>query len=482
MIYKIIIKIILRLHTFFYRWSGFFSVKAEGGVHPKHRLTSYHSFFINNIKSDDRVLDIGCGRGELSFDLAKKAKDVVGIDFNEKSINWAKNRFSASNIKYILGNATKDLPNEKFDALILSNVLEHIKNRIEFLSKIKDLGDRILIRVPMINRDWITLYKKELGLEWKCDRGHFIEYTLEIFQKELKQAGLSIQDYSIQFGEIWAVVERGSYEKSIRSDEIKIVGISLIKNEDLYIERVLKNVINFCDEIIVLDNMSEDNTFKIVNNLSNQYPKIKLSKIKDAFTSHKFVEKYANTDTWVFAIDGDEVYDPIGLERLREEILTGKYQNYWSINGNSLNSVDINYESKITQGYLSPPSRPMTKLLNFSILESWKENCQRLHGKSLIFKKGFDATMTYKIYNTYDWDNSYFRMLHLCFINRTSLAKKYKNTARLSPEENSHLFPLFRNFISNLLKGRLTLDSEYKLRKYKKGQMVTKKIHPFFYQ
>lgn len=44
-------------------------------------------------------------------------------------------------------------------------------------------------------------------------------------------------------------------------EKIKIVGICLIKNEDYYIEQVLKNIMDFCDKIIVLDNMSEDNTY-----------------------------------------------------------------------------------------------------------------------------------------------------------------------------------------------------------------------------
>jgi hypothetical protein len=33
---------------------------------------------------------------------------------------------------------------------------------------------------------------------------------------------------------------------------IKIVGICLVKNEDIYIERVLKNVVNFCDQLRVV--------------------------------------------------------------------------------------------------------------------------------------------------------------------------------------------------------------------------------------
>ena len=39
----------------------------------------------------------------------------------------------------------------------------------------------------MINRDWITLYKKELGIEWRLDKTHYIEYTLESFKEELEK-------------------------------------------------------------------------------------------------------------------------------------------------------------------------------------------------------------------------------------------------------------------------------------------------------
>lgn len=205
-IYKIIIKLILRLHTFFYRLSGRFSIKAEGGLHPKHRLMNYHKFFVNNVKPNDTILDIGCGNGALTYDLAGKAKKVIGIDLSKENIKIAKEKFSASNINYIVGNVVKELPDKKFDVVILSNALEHIENRTEFLNRIKTLMHKILIRVPMINRDWITLYKKELGVEWRSDETHYIEYTLESFKDELNQAGLFIQNYNIQFGEIWSIV------------------------------------------------------------------------------------------------------------------------------------------------------------------------------------------------------------------------------------------------------------------------------------
>lgn len=205
-VYKILARFALWLHSFSYKLSSKFAIKAEGGLHPKHRIMNYHQFFVDNIKEGDTVLDIGCGNGALTFDLSKKAKKVVGIDISKKNIETAKNKYGSANIEYKAGDATKDLSNQTFDAIVLSNVLEHIEDRQDFLNKIKKLAPKILIRVPMINRDWITPYKKELGLEWRADKTHYIEYTLNSFKKEIEKVGLSLENYSIQFGEIWAVV------------------------------------------------------------------------------------------------------------------------------------------------------------------------------------------------------------------------------------------------------------------------------------
>ena len=205
-IYEILARFALKLHNFSYRLASKFAIMAEGGLHPKHRLMNYHKFFLDNVNSEDVILDIGCGNGALTYDLAQKAKKVVGIDLKEENIKIAKKKYSAPNIEYAVGDARSYNFNEKFDVVVLSNVLEHIEDRVEFLKKLKLLAPKILIRVPMINRDWITLYKKELGVEWRLDKTHYIEYTLESFEEELEKAGLKLEKHSIQFGEIWAVV------------------------------------------------------------------------------------------------------------------------------------------------------------------------------------------------------------------------------------------------------------------------------------
>ena len=205
---NIFLKFFLKLEGYSYRKIDSLSILVNGGVHPKHEIMKYHDFFVENIKSGSSVLDIGCGIGAVAFDVAKKAKKVVAVDLDKKNLDIASKKFSVKNIEYVYADATTYNFKEKFDYIILSNVLEHIDKRVEFLKKIKKLAPIILIRVPMINRDWLTLYRKEMGLPYLSDNGHFTEYTLETFQEEMKQADLKIKKYSIQFGEIWAVVRR----------------------------------------------------------------------------------------------------------------------------------------------------------------------------------------------------------------------------------------------------------------------------------
>jgi hypothetical protein len=76
------------------------------------------------------------------------------------------------------------------------------------LQKISVLADTFLIRVPLIDRDWITLYKQELGLEYRLDPTHFTEYTEDQLIEELNSAGLSIRSSRIRYGELYAVVEK----------------------------------------------------------------------------------------------------------------------------------------------------------------------------------------------------------------------------------------------------------------------------------
>ena len=164
MFIRFVIKMVLRVDNFIYQLLSFLAIKQEGGKHPKHRLMRYHQFFLDNISTTDKVLDLGCGAGFLAFVLAQKAKEVVGIDITKENIAKARQKFKLPNLKFILGDILEYNFKESFDIIVLSNVLEHLKERVDFLKRLNGLAPKILIRVPLLERDWLTLYKKNWAL------------------------------------------------------------------------------------------------------------------------------------------------------------------------------------------------------------------------------------------------------------------------------------------------------------------------------
>jgi len=204
----------LRLHNWAYKVAGGYSKFLEtDGLHPKHRIMKYHDWFKRQVRPEWVVLDIGCGNGALSYDLKEACKSVVGIDINPRNIDIASSQFSKKGITYICGDATAYAFDQQFDAIVLSNVLEHIENRVVFLKRIFSFQDQerspvLLLRVPMLTRDWITPYKKEMGVEWRLDKTHMIEYTIDTLKGELEAAGLVLSDFKVQFGELYGVVKK----------------------------------------------------------------------------------------------------------------------------------------------------------------------------------------------------------------------------------------------------------------------------------
>lgn len=204
-----LMRMLMRAHNALYSIISSYSVRIEGGVHPKHRLMEYWRFFASNIKNNQRILDIGCGYGQLARKIAQERKaEITGIDIDPANIAKAKRINEHPRVTYLVGDATKHRFTEEFDTIVLSNVLEHIEKRVVFLKRIKRLAPTILIRVPMVDRDWLTLYKKEVGADYRLDPTHYTEFTEETFRKEIAQAGLRVESLSVRFGEIYAVVRR----------------------------------------------------------------------------------------------------------------------------------------------------------------------------------------------------------------------------------------------------------------------------------
>ena len=85
--------------------------------------------FIGGIKEGDRVLDVGCGTGSLTFTIADttKASTVVGIDPSVGYLEYARAHNTHSHVTFEIGDAQK-LPydNGSFDCCVSSLMIQFV--------------------------------------------------------------------------------------------------------------------------------------------------------------------------------------------------------------------------------------------------------------------------------------------------------------------------------------------------------------------
>jgi 2-polyprenyl-3-methyl-5-hydroxy-6-metoxy-1,4-benzoquinol methylase len=196
-----------RLDNALYRATSLAAIRYDGGLHPKHRLTGYHDFFVAHVRPGERVLDVGCGVGALAADLARaRGALVTGVDLDRRAVAEARRAHRDPRLTFLEADA-RALPAGRFDVVILSNVLEHLDDRVAFLREVvaRAAPGRVLIRVPCFERDWRVPLKQELGVEYRLDPTHRLEYSVERLETEVGDAGLAVQERQVRWGEIWAV-------------------------------------------------------------------------------------------------------------------------------------------------------------------------------------------------------------------------------------------------------------------------------------
>lgn len=259
----------------------------------------------------------------------------------------------------------------------------------------------------------------------------------------------------------------------------RIVGLMLIRNEDRFVERALRNALDFCDAIHVADHQSTDRTPELLAALAAESEKIDVQRIRDPRESNDLLQPYVSTPTWILGIDGDEIYDPAGLAKLRGDLFAGRFDPWWVVFGNVLNCDEIDLERGTASGYLAPPCRSMTKLYNFRMLRTLDPTApQRLHshkGRD-IFHEPFHAMLRYDLYKETAWDEASFRCLHTCFLPRSS--REAAGASRENVSESLQPMRRLKSLVKRLL-GRMPA-SDYKSEKYRRGPRVTVDATPFF--
>ena len=85
---------------------------------------------IHAISSEDRVLDMGCGWGTMTYGIARKAREVMGLDFSQRAVdhcNALLARTRARNVEFRVGDACDTgLPARSFDVVVAADLFEHL--------------------------------------------------------------------------------------------------------------------------------------------------------------------------------------------------------------------------------------------------------------------------------------------------------------------------------------------------------------------
>jgi ubiquinone/menaquinone biosynthesis C-methylase UbiE len=90
------------------------------------------------IKTEDVVLDVGCGSGDLMLSLAVRAGFVIGLDISKDSLYVAKSLYkNLAKVDFVLGDA-EFLPfkGESFNKVFAFEVLEHLSSPFNSLREI----------------------------------------------------------------------------------------------------------------------------------------------------------------------------------------------------------------------------------------------------------------------------------------------------------------------------------------------------------
>lgn len=118
----------------------------------KKRLTFILEQLYKYASPGSNVLDVGCGNGIMSIAVGKEGFNVHGVDISSKAIAKAKASNKSSSVKFEVVSATDLVADGRtYEAVICSEVLEHLENPALLLSTLYDLltpSGVLIVTVP----------------------------------------------------------------------------------------------------------------------------------------------------------------------------------------------------------------------------------------------------------------------------------------------------------------------------------------------
>ena len=155
-----------------------------------------------NVARGSRVLDIGCGDGELMAELRDRAKvDARGLEIDPANVSLAVGR----GLSVIQGDADADLayyPDRAFDYAILSQTLQTARAPDKVLGELLRIGDRAFVSFPNFaywRVRWNLMWggrmpvTAALPVSW-YETENIHQLTIDDFRAFVAERGLVVED------------------------------------------------------------------------------------------------------------------------------------------------------------------------------------------------------------------------------------------------------------------------------------------------
>jgi 2-polyprenyl-3-methyl-5-hydroxy-6-metoxy-1,4-benzoquinol methylase len=123
-------------------------------------------------KLDVHILELGCGTGELAFELAKIAGTrITGVDRSQKFIDYASANYRHPNLRFLVENfsdSSRGAAQEKYDYIVGNGILHHLYYRLDkFLPTLAFWlrpGGRLIFWEPNLKNPYVFLIFKVAAL------------------------------------------------------------------------------------------------------------------------------------------------------------------------------------------------------------------------------------------------------------------------------------------------------------------------------